>query len=108
MARLSCLEVLPVAWALSPGETHSEYAHLIEISKDDGLFHVDEPAVEGTRIRISLPHGEVGGTVRSCTREPQYGYLLEVDVHRRQDWLGGRYTPAYLVSPADRNLAKAS
>ena len=56
-----------------------------------------EPAPAGTAIRISLPRGEIVARVQACIPEGHYGYLLQVEVGRRQEWFGGRYTPSYIL-----------
>ena len=94
--RFQCAELVDLTWSAALNEQHQEFAILAEIWTTGAVFLVDEPVRRGTEILVSLPHGIVRATVRTC-REERCSWTLEVDVEQTGDWFGGRYEPAVLV-----------
>ncbi|HZU24209.1 MAG TPA: hypothetical protein VFA04_01735 [Bryobacteraceae bacterium] len=90
-----CLELIPLRWPDGGGE-YSEFAVLHEIGSNTGIFQVEQPAPAGTAVSMTLPHGEISGVVRTCTPE-ESGYILDIGIECRQDWLDGRYRPSVLI-----------
>src|SRR5437764_859644 len=107
LRQFRCLELMPVRWQLGGDAEHRECAVLHEIGADSGLFQVDAPAAPGTAISIRLPDGQVEGVVASCVPE-EGGYILEVRIDARQQWLEGSYRPSVLIPIDGMELPIAS
>lgn len=88
--------MIHMRWEPAPNQKHCECAVLHEIWPAGGLFQTDLAADTGSTVFLTLPHGELAGTVRSCTAE-EGGYILEVGIESAEDWLGGRYHPDVLL-----------
>jgi len=95
LTQFRCLELVPIRWATDDGE-YSEAAVLHEIGPVAGLFQVDREARSGTTVLLTLPHGEISGTVQACTPEDN-GFILTVRIECAQSWLGGSYRPSVLI-----------
>lgn len=103
--RLLCADLVDINWKDKGGRTRRAVANLEDISGSGACLQTDVPVPLQTVLRISLPKGELQGTVRYCVYR-QIGYFLGLEFEPGHRWSVRTFKPQHLLDPR-RLVARA-
>ena len=103
--RMLCADLVDIHWKDRGGRTKRAVANLEDISGSGACLQVDLAVPLQTVVKISLPQGELQGTVRYCVYR-QIGYFLGVEFEPGHRWSIRTFRPQHLLDPR-RMIARA-
>src|SRR5882672_2968530 len=86
-----CLDMVAVEWADSTGNRSSESAIVLEIWEGGALLNTSATVVPGSELTIRAPKNTFTGHVVKCSRDLDFGFLVEVDA------VPSSYRPAWTL-----------